>query len=897
MQKNIEEARGVRKESFVKRHKEKFVQIKNDFTRHFPDIDPKKYPNISNTMRVAETAREGAVAKTQNRLSDILGGMTEPEYQNFTMQLILPDMLADIKKFKIQLEDGEKFNFGYESAEQIQKDLDHFKKTAPKKVKDALKQREETLNSLRKEMVDLKILPKEVLDQPYFHRQVLEHMEMKGLPTGSTAKGLRLGPKSWTKKRVGSLKDFNTDYIEAEYEVLAQGYESVAVKKALDSIGKEANIAKETRAESKEKDVDVSELTPEGYVWWSPQIGTRWFQAATVDQKVMQQIIKDGEGLVGKADFNKIFAATSKELWLIPEDLANALNNFKKYETKNVYTGFSLAVRNKWKQWKLLNPKAAIKYNINNASGDTDIVVAYDYKIITEYSRQAAKDLWAYTYNRKKLSKAKLAEIERAMDESVLNSGITMQEIPDLADNQALDSFMRKLVPGGDKGSKIGKLPVKYWQGVKNLTNFRENVLRLAALRSFQDKIAKGLKPYGASNRIEIDGIKDDYRRSAKLARELVGDYGNLTAAGEMIRQHMIYFYSWMEINAPRYVRLMRNAPYEQIGMKQDKEGTWVPKGSSRAKIAGVLGKKAAFGTAKAAGKATAAYAGLTASAFAMYSLVSLWNETMFPDEAEELSRQDAGKFGIILGRYPDGKIRTLKFQGALTDALGWFALDDPKATYKALRDDEMTATELLKEMVVAGPERLFNASMPFVKMGFELVTGKKLFPNPFKPSPIRDKVEHLSRLFDLDGVYRDVAGKPSPDKTVLEHVFNTIQGLAFYSTDPGELAYWSAKSDMFKFQEMLGIEPVSITPTKKSNALYYYKKSMQVGDLKAGLKYYQKYLELGGTEEGLENSIELLAPEMALREELRDSYINTLSNKQLKTLLAAQLWYEKTYK
>ena len=71
----------------------------------------------------------------------------------------------------------------------------------------------------------------------------------------------------------------------------------------------------------------------------------------------------------------------------------------------------------------------------------------------------------------------------------------------------------------------------------------------------------------------------------------------------------------------------------------------------------------------------------------------------------------------------------------------------------------------------------------------------------------------------------------------------------------------------------------------------------MQVGDLKAGLKYYQKYLELGGTEEGLENSIELLAPEMALREELRDSYINTLSNKQLKTLLAAQLWYEKTYK
>ncbi|MBL6985281.1 MAG: hypothetical protein ISR74_06780 [Candidatus Thioglobus sp.] len=901
VQKNLDESRGVRKESFIKRHKAKFVQIKNDFTRHFPDISPKKYPNISNTMRVAESAREGAVAKTQNRLSEILGGMTEPEYRNFSMQLILPDMLADIKKFDIQLEDGEKFNFGYESVEQIQEDLDHFKKTAPKKVKDALKQREDTLNALRQEMVDLKILPKEVLNQPYFHRQVLEHMEMKGLPTGSTAKGLRLGPKSWAKKRVGSVKDFNTDYIEAEYEVLAQGYESVAVKKALDSIGKEANIAPELRKKAKEQDVPLDEVIPEGYVGWSPQIGTRWFQAATVDQKVMQQIQVDGEALVGKADFNKIFAATSKDLWVIPEDLANALNNFKKYETKNVYTGFSLAVRNKWKQWTLLNPKSAVKYNINNLSGDADIVIAYDYKIITKYSRQAAKDLWAYFYNRKKLSKAKLAEIEKAMDESVLNSGITMQEIPDLADNQSLDNFMRKLVPGGDKGSKVGKLPLKYWQGVKDITNFRENVLRLAALRSFQDKIAKGLQVYGASNRTEVDGIKDDYTRAAKLSRELVGDYGNLTAAGEMIRQHMIYFYSWMEINAPRYVRLMKNAPYEQVGMKRDKDGTWVPKGRSRAstvgRVAGIAAKKTAGGAAKTAVKATAAYAGLTASSFAMYTLISLWNETMFPEEAEELSRQDASKFGIILGRYHDGSIRTLKFQGALSDALGWFALDDPKSTLEALRDDEMTATELLKKMVTAGPERLFNASIPFMKMGAELVTGKKLFPNPLKPSPIMDKAEHLARLFALDGVYRDVAGKPSPDKGALEHIVNTIQGLAFYSTDPGEVAYWSAVSDMHKFQESLGIEKARVNPTKKSKALYYYKQSMKYGDLKAGLKYYRKYKELGGTEESMEASVKLLAPEMALREELRDSYINTLSKKQAKTLVAAQQWYEETYK
>ena len=55
----------------------------------------------------------------------------------------------------------------------------------------------------------------------------------------------------------------------------------------------------------------------------------------------------------------------------------------------------------------------------------------------------------------------------------------------------------------------------------------------------------------------------------------------------------------------------------------------------------------------------------------------SLYNAMNFPDEEEELSEYERRQMHLILGRRDDGTIMTVRVQGAFSDALSWFDLQD----------------------------------------------------------------------------------------------------------------------------------------------------------------------------------------------------------------------------
>ena len=82
----------------------------------------------------------------------------------------------------------------------------------------------------------------------------------------------------------------------------------------------------------------------------------------------------------------------------------------------------------------------------------------------------------------------------------------------------------------------------------------------------------------------------------------------------------MIPFYSWMEINAPRYVRLMKN-------LKHEGDPNW-----TAARVVGV-------GTWKST------KLGLKIAGFA--ALVTLWNATFFEDEEDYI--QSSNNFVYFL--------------------------------------------------------------------------------------------------------------------------------------------------------------------------------------------------------------------------------------------------------
>ncbi len=615
------------------------------------------------------------------------------------------------------------------------------------------------------------------------------------------------------------------------------------------------------------------DFLPPGFTAWQPKPGGVFFRVNSITDSVLERV-RAGEPLPDKIP--QVWARVPGQAWAVPVDLAKTLDNLNPPLDDHVLSKASAKVQSGWKIWTLVNPFRWIRYNLNNLSGDADIVMAYDPKIF-KYAWKAAKDLKAYR-NRAALPKGLQEQMDEAMRLGVTSSGWSVQELNEVASSLAENDFLEVL-----RGERPN-LFKRFWKSSKDFTTFRENILRLAAFRYFQDQIKKGRKPgenmIAASNRDELLSMKDsatDAEMAAKLSRELIGDYGNISEAGKWIRRHLISFYSWMEINAPRYVRLLRNLQYE---------------GKSKAGVGAVLGWKATK---------------LGVKASALYAAVVLFNMTFFPDEWDEIGEDKRRQLHLILGRREDGTIMSIRFQGALSDALGWFGAEDVVEDVKDVVSGRETIVTKAGEGLAAGPLRLFQGTRPIEKAIYETITGKALWPDPTAPRPIRDKAEHIARLFSLGTPYvwasrglsefTDLPPKPMrKEETVLGQLFSDIFAFGGYSSDPGETAYYDVKKKMFDFLEDQGREMPSITPTKKGNALYQYKRALRYGDVKAAKRYLQKYFELGGSAKGLKISVKLAHPLGGMSKNMRRRFLGTLSAKDREVYRKALEWYMRLY-
>jgi hypothetical protein len=632
----------------------------------------------------------------------------------------------------------------------------------------------------------------------------------------------------------------------------------------------------ETLAKEKKKD---------GWEIWQPKEGFHFFIAPTIPERVLEQVIA-GSKTLEKSDLRDVMARGGKrESWVIPKALASELDEWATPE-KGGIDGFARAVNTAWKQWTLLSPMRAIRYNLNNMSGDLDITIAYDPKIALKYGHQAAKDL--VSYNKGKASKALEKEIQDGIKRGVIDSGLSVYEIPDISKTAAFSA----LVDPGNNPNKLQRIVRGYWRGVKGFTTWRENVLRLAAYRYFQDRIAAGDKVYGASSKKTIDAMERDDDMAAKLARELIGDYGNVSRAGQFMRDRLMPFYSWIEINAPRYARMMRNASSE--GRK------------------GAAARKAAGAAVRGGMK----LGGLYLRAHILYALVAASNKLFFPDEDRQINK-NRNQFHLIVGRDAKGVPISIRFEGALADALEWFDLEDYPQDIRDLLSGEKDFADLGAEAVKAPINRALQAWEPFSKTTFELALGKSIFPSVFQKGksfgvagrPIRSRWEHLARTFSMDWLYRMVSrhgDKPIPRRPSVQLfpgdpvVGKFLQATLLYRTDPGEAAYWYTKHLAIKWkrEKSSAGDPGSFVPSERSNALYYYKTAVRWGDDESAAAWLEEYKRLGGTAAGLKQSIDRADPLDVIKgADERRKFFNSLTREDRDEVSAAIKWYNKTYR
>jgi hypothetical protein len=981
--KRLEESKGIKYASLTDKTKDALVTGWESFTRHFPHLDPKTDGEVIDIFRRFQDVPGWSKHETIRRLEEFVGKLSPGDRHVFTMNIILPDMLRDLDSGPLQIEEDQELPFGYKNKEEVQQDRDNFKDLADNNpaIKEALAKRNSFMKSLTDQLVEHDLLDGEKAKDPasYFHHQVLDYMNYKENPNwGIASKDVRTHRKGWQIGRVGSTLDYNTEYVESEFEVISQALTQIETVKTLKRIKDAADIKPELEAQAKDQNmktfykkamtnpledplapykqqiaigysklgkmvaagtleapssfddviehiadqaeirkaskqdgvefnpeshprmfallnylvthggpgsgpaasifkaivdrnafikqvvgkdwVTYNDLIPEGYEAHKPEARSAFFFANTMTDQALSMVVS------GKKDLNDVIKRELvrgyDEIWIVKKGISKTLNDFRPAIEGSLPERISADMLSVWKQWVLMNPYRVIKYNLNNMSGDLDICLAYDPKIVWNYFRPAFKDLVAAS--RGKAASSLLDDLSEMNKLGVIGSGMTNIDIPELSGVESI----KGLVDFFDGKSKNAL--TRWYNMNKQLSTLRENILRLAAYRYFLDKLNKGELVYGASRKTEVDPIEDKSEKAAKLARELVGDYGNISHAGQWVRKRLIPFFSWAEINAPRYVRLLKNMKHEGSDKK------W-----------------------KYGGAATAfAWKGtkLALKASALMGMVMMWNAAMFPKEERELQRSGREQLHLILYRRKDGSIVTIRFQGALSDALAWFGMSNPVEQIKEVYKGEKGSGELTKDVGFGWLLKLFQGLRPEAKLLFETLSGQGFYPDPLHPRPIRDTTEHILRTFSLDKLYNMAAGKPRKGGSWESQLLRDIEGMLLYEADPGEQAYYTIRKDVFDWLEKNGKEKPVTMPTGRANNLYYYKQALKYGDFDAAQRYLKKYEEAGGKWKNIRTSIKRADPLASLGGRDRRKFRETLTPEQKQTLLIASEWYKRHY-
>jgi hypothetical protein len=459
------------------------------------------------------------------------------------------------------------------------------------------------------------------------------------------------------KGRKGSGLDINRDYLQVESEVLSQMMYDTQLARTIKRIDDVYNVAGEIKA---------GEI-PEGYVSWQPREGNVFYRSHTIPEKVAMEATLEGVSELAGVDVRPaIVMGGKRKSFVIPQEVANALDSLTK-DTSGRISNADKAILKKWKQWQLVSPRRFVKYNLRNITGDADAAFVGN-PVGFKYVPKAARELY--------------------------------------------DVMAGRQSPKGE----AKKIPLKmwngYWEKARGLTDYREALLRYANYLSYLDQIKRSPEGrpanFGASLREEVMGLQDPNAKAYKLANELLGAYDDISPVGQALREHMIPFWSWNEVNFKRYKRFAENAMMDGKAMA-------------------ALGRKVS-GTAIKSPLIAYRIGKLSLKASALQGALHAWNTRGVPavfgeDLESQLPERKKFKAHIILGRDEDGNVISFDRLGAFSDFLEWFGVDGLPAHVNAYMRGRKNLREIAGDMAQSPANKLWQGALPFAKLGMESVT------------------------------------------------------------------------------------------------------------------------------------------------------------------------------
>lgn len=834
-------SKGVKKEGILSKIKNQIESLKNKTTREFEFLARnQENAEIAFALRKLSKQKNVSADKTVRFIDDIVKDLSPKQYDLFTRKVILDDLAATVRSTPKD-EAIPQLPYGLKP-ETLNIELAKVNRALEQnpKIQDKINLRKQNFKELKDEYIQLMDdigfnVENKLQRDDYFRHMVLEHAG-SGVISGAGKKLKAPTRSKFLSKRRGSEKDINSDYIEAEFDVVSQMLYDMQVAKTIKVVDENYNIYDAVRAQAKAETGSSSnwkDFVPEGYRTWQPREGNVFYISESVPTKVANQFFEkamEGKG-ISKKDLQQVseqlVVGGKRKEFVIKEDVAKTLDNLSKDAPVK---GLPTKILSSWKRLQLVSPRRYFKYNLRNLSGDAEGAFIGNPSTFKEVPK-AVKDLIEAFTGEKKMTPELREWFERGGMESTLQA----QELGDL---KTLDTFSNKY----KQTNKVQDIPVNIWKGYWNKakisTDFREAILRYASYLDYKNQMLRNPDRlpdnYGSSIRNEVQGLSDIRDRAFMLSNDLLGAYDRISVVGQSVRESLIPFWSFQETNAIRFKRLVQNA-------------------ASDNKIATQVGKKV---LGKAANPMTYMRIGsFIIKASAIRAGMEAWNQTQFPEEEKSLPESVRNRPHIITGVSEDGKVQYIDRLGVTSDFLEWFGLDAAPQLVNDYLNGRKSEKEIALEMAKSPVKKVVNGVNPFLKTPFELLARKQLFPDPFDPQTIRDRTQYIARQFTLIDEYKALFDIPS------EGYATSLKKAIVSEADPQRAAYNDVVSRKYEYLKKIGKPPGSSPNTPKSNALYNLKNAIRYNNPKQAAKYYIEYRGHGGTNETLDDSIDRLNP------------------------------------
>ena len=860
-------AKGVPTQSLASKFKEKLGQLARGFATPFVHL-PVRDTRFGPAREILRQLKSSRAATARDALDVVKQMVKDVEVADIDLAMRKLKMEDYLQGLTAEQRKAAPFGFNeVEIAAELKK-IDQALEASPL-AKRLVRETRGILDQLGDKLVKAGILTEEQLTKNYFHRQILQYAGDEALFRGAGKKLKRPRP-GFARARKGSELPDNTDYLQSFYSFLADAKHDLRLAESLQKFRKEYDILGVLREEHGTIARAMQNI-PEGNVPWQPEVGNVIYKTTGLTDKIANELMADQamamlDGLeasgmtVTAKDLREILAiGKQKETWIIPEELAAQLNDLKGEALiggggNKILRAIGLKqATTLWKKWTLTSPKRVVQYNFRNFIGDSDAVHASDPAIFKKVP-QATKELKEWMFEGKPMSK----ELKEFSKRGGLGSTFVEVEARELNKVEEFERFFSSIGADIINRKNLGTVPRrsirKAWGKLIDLTQFREDILRHAAYLHYRNQaLSGGLKKFGISAKEEVLSLSNPLDQAAKVSRELLGDYANISKFGQAMRDSVVPFYSWLEINMKRWPLLIKNAYQESL--------------LTGAKVSAARGGMLAAGFLRRISTA--------------YAATWVWNNKIAPQVfgvniEDKLSEFDRNRLHVSLGLNDDGTVRFVRTPTAFGDFLEFFGLNEMPVLFDSFNRQIIDSSTLIRELMKAPGNKLVQSVTPLFKVPVEVLTGRKFFPDAFNPGVVTDKWEHFFRVWQVDDIYRSVKNIPSR-RGLGENFLKSIMLITEYDHD--EIAYYDTLALKRDFLKSKGRES-GFGFSERTQSYRNYKKALKFGKKKVADALLEDMANKGWLQ-GLSQSLRASNPTFGLnkadKKEFKTKFMNGL--------------------